>query len=154
MSSTNGVANRVVGAKVGKVRSARTRRPSSRKCDGLRVWSRVGVCGSLVLSAGLNGMAFSQHSAYPAAGWALGVAIPGLILVFSRVSGLLWERGRRQLAWAGGLACLSILLLSVQHCAVAISRLTGEHVLLAGLMALAIDAGLVVCELATLPAKR
>jgi hypothetical protein len=44
---------------------------------------------------------------------------------------------------------LSILLLSVQHCAVSIARLTGENVLLAGLMALAIDAGLVVCELAT-----
>lgn len=154
MSSTNGVANRVAGTKPAKPKSTRARKPSTRKCDGLLKWARVGVVASLGLSAGLNGMAFSQHSPFPAAGWALGFAIPGLILVFSRVSGLLWQQGRRQLGYVGAGACLSILLLSVQHCAVAISRLTGEHVLLAGLMALAIDAGLVVCELATLPAKR
>jgi hypothetical protein len=37
---------------------------------------------------------------------------------------------------------------------VSIARLTGEPVLLAGLMALAIDAGLVVCERAALGGRR
>ena len=38
---------------------------------------------------------------------------------------------------------------SVQHMAASIGRLTGESVGLAALLAVAIDAGLVVCELAT-----
>jgi hypothetical protein len=82
------------------------------------------------------------------------VAIPGLILVFSRVAALCYGRGWRRLAYAGAGATLAVLLLSVQHCAGSIARLTGEHIVLAGLMALAIDAGLVVCELATVGGRR
>jgi hypothetical protein len=84
----------------------------------------------------------------------LGLAIPVAILIFSRVSALCYGHGRRALAYCGAAACLSILLLSVQYIAVSIARLTGEHVILAGLMALAIDAGLVACELATVTPRK
>lgn len=119
----------------------------------LKGWAYGGVGLTLTASGWLNGLAFAEHAPSAGQGWALGVAIPVMLLVFSRVSALLWGQGRKQLALCGAGACLSILLLSVQHCAVSISRLTGEHVALAALMALAIDAGLVVCELATIRTK-
>lgn len=121
----------------------------------LRPWAYTGVAGTLALSGWLNGLAFSVSAPTPLHGWVLGLAIPCLILVFSRVAALCYARQRKAIAAAGAMACLSMLLLSVQHCALSISRLTGENVALAALMALAIDAGLVVCELATLStAKR
>lgn len=116
---------------------------------GLRRWAYCGVGLTLALSGWLNGLAFAQSAPTPAHGWALGCAIPALVLVFSRVSALLWGLNRRHLAYCGAAATLSVLLLSVQHCAVSIARLTGEPVALAALMALAVDMGLVVCELAT-----
>jgi hypothetical protein len=115
----------------------------------------VGGAGlTLGLSGWLNGLAFSAAAPSPVHGWVLGLAIPVAVLIFSRVSALCYAHGRRALAYCGAVACLSILLLSVQHCAVSIARLTGEHVILAGLMALAIDAGLVACELATVTPRR
>lgn len=117
--------------------------------DGLRVWSYVGVGTTLSLSAWLNGLAFEERASSAAAGWVLGLMVPILVLVFARVSALLWGRGQRWLAGVGGCAVLSILALSVQHLAGSISRLTGEAGWTAALMAVAVDAGLVVCELAT-----
>lgn len=119
----------------------------------LKRWAYAGVAGTLSLSAWLNGLAFSHTAPTPVHGWVLGLTIPFLILVFSRVSALLWARNRAQLAACGAVACLSMLALSVQHCAASISRMTGEPLSLAALMALAIDAGLVVCELATVSKK-
>jgi len=104
---------------------------------------------TLLLSAGLNGLAFSSSAPTPAYGWALGFAIPALVLIFSRVSALLYQNGLKMLAYAGAVTTLSILLLSVQHCAVSIASLTGEHVALATLMSLSIDGGLVLCETVT-----
>jgi hypothetical protein len=120
----------------------------------LKRWAYCGAGLTLGLSGWLNGLAFSAAAPSPVHGWVLGLAIPVAILIFSRVSALCYAHGRRPLAYVGAGACLSILLLSVQHCAVSIARLTGEHVILAGLMALAIDAGLVACELATVTPKK
>lgn len=136
-------------AKGGKAKQGATPRP----VRGLKVWSYAGVGVTLGLSGWLNGMAFAERAPSAASGWALGIAIPALVLIFSRVGALLWALNRRQLAWCAAAATVSILMLSVQHCAVSIARLTGEHVALAALMALAVDAGLVVCELATIRAK-
>lgn len=119
----------------------------------LKRWAYCGVAGTLTLSAWLNSLAFSHTAPSPVHGWALGIAIPLLILVFSRVSALLWMRGRSHLALCGAAACLSMLALSVQHCACSIARLSGEPVGLAALMAIAIDVGLVVAELATVTKK-
>lgn len=124
-----------------------------RPVRGLKVWSYAGVGVTLGLSGWLNGLAFAERSPSPGMGWALGVAIPVMVLIFSRVGALLYALNRRNLAYCAAAATVSILALSVQHCAVSIARLTGEHVALAALMALAVDAGLVVCELATVRAK-
>lgn len=150
MIGTNGTAKRFTVAD-GKAKGGKAKGKKAVASDGgLKAWAYGGAVGTLALSGWLNGMAFSLSAPEPAHGWVLGVAIPVGILTFSRVSALLWGRGRRRLAGAGGVACLSMLLLSVQHCAASIARLTGEPLALAALMALAIDAGLVVCELATL----
>ena len=120
----------------------------------LRRWATVGVIGTSVLSAGLNGLAFGSSAPWPVAGWALGLAIPALTYVFARVAGLLWASGRRRLALAGGAACLAVVGLSVSHLASSIGRLTGESGAGPLLMAVAVDVGLVVCELATLQGGR
>jgi len=117
---------------------------------GNRVWAQAGIGLSLTLSAGLNGLAFAEHASSPVLAWGLGVTIPALVLVFSRVSAGAWEQGRRGLAGAGALAASAVLVLSVQHLAVSISRITGEHVAVSALLAVAIDLGLVVWELFTL----
>jgi hypothetical protein len=117
-------------------------------------WAYAGVGLTLSLSGWLNGLAFSQSAPTPVHGWVLGVAIPVLVLVFSRVSAVLYAQGNRHLAYCGAGATLSILLLSVQHCAVSIARLTGEPVALAALMALSIDVGLVVAEVASVGVKK
>jgi hypothetical protein len=141
-------------ARAHKPRSGGGRAPAAAKGDPLQRWAYAGVGLSLGLSGWLNGLAFSAAAPSPVHGWALGVSIPVAVLIFSRVAALCYGRGRRPLAHCGAVACLSILLLSVQHCAVSIARLTGEHVLLAGLMARAIDAGLVACELATVTPRK
>lgn len=146
-------AARLAEAKPAKrVKAKRAARGSRRPCE-LKLWAYSGVGLTLTASAWLNGLAFAQHAPTSAHGWALGVTIPVMILVFARVSALLYGAGRRGLSYCGAGACLSMLLLSVQHCAVSIARLTGESVALAALMALAIDVGLVVCELATIRRK-
>src|SRR5262249_34320924 len=154
---------RARGANAGdaETQSARARKPRSGeratagpKRDPLKRWAYAGVGLTLGLSGWLNGLAFSAAAPSPVHGWALGVSIPVAVLIFSRVSALCYAHGRRPLAYCGAVACLSILLLSVQHCAVSIARLTGDHVFLAGLMALAIDAGLVACDLATVTPRK
>jgi hypothetical protein len=130
----------------------RKAKPAPVACQ-VKPWAYAGVGLTLGLSGWLNGLAFSQSAPIPAYGWALGIAIPAALLIFSRVSALLYSGGRRGLSYAGAAACLSMLTLSVQHMAHSISRLTGEPVALAALMAVAIDAGLVVCELATVRGK-
>lgn len=128
-------------------------KPKPTQRNPVHRWAVAGVALTLALSGWLNGMAFSVSAPTPLCGWALGLSIPLLVLVFSRVSALLWESGRRHLAYAGAGATVSILLLSVQHCAVSVAALTGEHVALASLFALAVDAGLVVCDIATVTKK-
>lgn len=139
----------VPAAKPKKSRPAKKPVPAS-----LKHWAYAGVVLTLALSAWLNGLAFSKHAEVSWHGWVLGLLIPVLILVFSRVGGILWACGNRARAYVAGGACGSMLVLSVQHCAVSIAALTGEPVLLAALMALAIDAGLVICELSTVEEKQ
>ena len=161
MSIANGtghvprLAPTVPGAARGKRRGTAPQRPTGKRVTQSaaawgNVWAYGGVGGSLAASAVLNGLAFAEHAGSPWLAWGLGLAVPGFVLVVSRVAALAWARGERGLAGAGGVATLAVLLLSVQHLAVSISRITGEHWLPAAFMALAIDLGLVVCELFTL----
>jgi hypothetical protein len=154
MNATNGV----YGERVSVGKASKGRKPASRVRkagkvrggrDGLLWWAYGGVGGTLALSAWLNGLAFSGAAPWPVAGWVLGVTVPVLVLVFSRVAGLLWGRGRKGLALVGAGATLAVLALSVQHLASSIARLTGEGFGASLLLAVAVDVGLVVCELAT-----
>jgi hypothetical protein len=123
------------------------------KRNPTHLWATFCVGLTLTLSAWLNGLAFSSAAENPLNGWVLGVTIPVLVLGFSRVSALLYRSGDRGLAYCGAAATLSMLLLSVQHCAVSIAKLTGEPVALAALMALSLDFGLVTAEIATVRRK-
>jgi hypothetical protein len=59
-------------------------------------------------------------------------------------------RGAKRLAVAVGGVGTAVLGLSVCHCTEAIGLLTGSNVLLSGMLAVGIDAGMVVSELAEL----
>ncbi len=57
---------------------------------------------------------------------------------------------RRRMAVSVGAVGVAVLLLSVYHCTEAISLLTGSPVLLAALLAIGIDCGMVVTEMAAI----
>jgi hypothetical protein len=59
-------------------------------------------------------------------------------------------RHARQLAYAVGGVGVGVLSLSVAHCTESIGLLTGSHWALSGMLAIGIDAGMVVSELAEL----
>jgi hypothetical protein len=59
-------------------------------------------------------------------------------------------RHARQLAYAVGGVGVGVLTLSVAHCTESIGLLTGLHWALSGMLAIGIDAGMVVSELAEL----
>lgn len=59
---------------------------------------------------------------------------------------------RRPIAYGVGGVGVSLLALSIVHCAQSISLLTSSHWTLSTLMAVAIDGGLVACEMAELVA--
>ncbi len=56
---------------------------------------------------------------------------------------------RQRVALAVGVVGTSVLLLSVWHCTEALALLTGAPIILAMLLAVGIDCGLVACEVAT-----
>lgn len=118
-------------------------------------WARSGVFLSLGLSGLLNGYANAEHATpgMAPAGWALGLCVPALVLILSRVAGGCYLRGRRGLGVCGGAVALALLGLSVRHCAHTFAALTGADMFSAVLWAIGVDAGLVVCELATLGRK-
>jgi hypothetical protein len=58
-----------------------------------------------------------------------------------------WTARQRVSAVVGGV-CVAVLALSVVHVTEAIAHLTGSPVLLAALLAIGIDAGMVACEIA------
>ena len=108
----------------------------------------VWICAAL--SGTLNAYALFTHSPTPLLGVVLGLAIPLIVLRLGAVTGKLWKRGNRPLAYFTGGSGLGLLLLSVWHCADAISLLTGGTMFAAIPLAVAIDCGLVSCELAVI----
>jgi hypothetical protein len=103
-----------------------------------------------VLSALLNGYANSQEATVYVAGWLMGLVIPAIVLTLGKVAGLLHKRQQRRLAYLTGGTGTGLLFLSVWHCATSISLLTGSPLLLSMPMAVAVDCGLVCCEIAAL----
>jgi hypothetical protein len=120
-------------------------------------WARFGVAFTLVLSAGLNGHVNSLHAPAAWAGWCMGIAVPIIVLTLSKVAGESWKAGRKPVAWFAGGSGVALLFLSVWHCASSLALLTGSDLALAVPMAVAIDCGLVACELSVIgepPAAR
>lgn len=133
--------------------AARTRAPRplpAARTDGLRLYAAGGVAVMAIMSALLNGYASGQHATIEAAGWAMGLAVPVIVLTLGKVAGLLYKRGHRRQAYATGATAAGLLFLSVWHCASSIALLTGSPLLLALPMAVAIDCGLIACEVAAL----
>jgi len=122
----------------------RTRKPD----DNLGRWCMAYVVLAAVMSMGLNAWANGQHA--PAgtqwAAWGMGASIPVLVLLLGKVAGLCYKRGNRPLAYAAGGVGVAVLALSVFHCYQSISLLTGSGWLVACLLAIGVDAGMVVAE--------
>ena len=114
--------------------------------SAVKVWAAFGVSFTLILSAALNGYANAQHAPAAFAGWLMGLAVPVLVLVLSKVCGEKFRAGQKPVAWFAGGSGVSLLVLSVWHCSEAIALLTGSPVALALPLAVAIDAGLVACR--------
>lgn len=159
MVGANGVAVRgEVVAALGKVGKSRKRVVGKVRAVASAVGRRGGLsvraaamCGiglTGLMSAALNGYCYSQHAPAAWAGWALGFAVPVLVLILGRVAGGSFGLGRRLTAWVATVAGLSLLALSVHHCAASIAAVTGSSQWLAVPLALAVDVGLVACELA------
>lgn len=117
-------------------------------------WASFGVAFTLVLSAALNGYANAQHAPYAFAGWLMGLAVPVLVLVLAKVCGEKFRAGQRPVAWFAGGSGVALLCLSVWHCSEAIALLTGSPVALALPLAVAIDCGLVACEVSLITGPR
>jgi hypothetical protein len=117
-------------------------------------WATFGVVFTLVLSAALNGYANAQHAPVAWAGWLMGLAVPVLVLVLAKITGEKWRAGQRAVAWFAGGSGVALLFLSVWHCSEAIALLTGSPIALALPLAVAIDCGLVSCEVALISEPR
>jgi hypothetical protein len=135
-----------------KAKPARKSRPSTKpKPDAdLRQTAALTVLICAAISGLLNAYAMYTHSPTPVLGIVLGCSIPVIVLRLGKVTGKLWKRGNRELAYFAGCSGVGLLLLSVYHCAEAVSILTGSSLLLSVPLAVAIDCGLVACELAAI----
>src|SRR5262245_4713619 len=131
---------------------SRKKRGRKSGAHGAEHWARFGVAFTLVLSAGLNGYANAQHAPLPWAGWLMGLAVPVLVLVLSKVGGEKWLASQKSIARFAGGSGVALLLLSVWHCANSIALLTGSGLVLAVPMAVSVDCGLVACEVAIITA--
>lgn len=151
-TSVNGTAKRA--------RPKETVKPVKSKRATMQVtkhrWAHVGVGMCVLMSVWLNGYASGIHAPDLWTGRVLGGMIPCVVFVLAKVAGMQYRmntcmgviRGRKiMLAYVTASVGLGLLALSVWHCACSLSLLTGSHIMLALPMAVAIDCGLVACEL-------
>ena len=122
--------------------------PVITKTDSTKKVAIFGVAFMSIMSGLLNGYANSQHAPIAIAGWLMGLAIPVIVLVLGKVAGNKYKTRQMHMAWIAGGSGLGLLFLSVWHCSESIATLTGSGLVLAVPMAIAIDCGLVACELA------
>lgn len=155
MSETNGAALLPLRK---SEREKKTKPAKARPAKGKKAKAEAGgwalpyvmAFGLALFSACLNAHANALHATIPWAGWAMGFAVPLIVLGLARLAAERYRKGQRGRAWAGVCIGVGLLALSVWHCALSISLLTGTHILLALPMAVAIDAGLVYAELCVL----
>lgn len=128
--------------------------PAPQPVASVKGWATFGVVFTLALSALLNGYANAQHAPLAFAGWLMGLSVPVLVLVLSKVAGEKYRAGQKPVAWLAGGSGIALLFLSVWHCSQSIALLTGSGLILAVPLALAIDMGLVSCEIALITEPR
>lgn len=135
-------------------RPAGEKQPSKREITRAanHKWAHAGIAVCVVLSAGLNGYANSMHAPQGMGvfAWMLGIVIPCLVFILARVGGTQYTMGAIKLAYFTASMGGGLLVLSVAHCAASLSMLTGMTTWMGYAMAVAIDGGLVACELETL----
>lgn len=125
-------------------------------------WSHRGVYVFVGTSAILNALAMGVHASEHHASWKLswglggavaGLIIPCMVFILAKVAGMQWRDNKRTLAYITAGVGLSLLALSVCHCASSLAWLNGstDDWSLAWVgafaMAVTIDGGLVACEL-------
>lgn len=148
-------AIKIADAKPASVRATKIAPKSSTKPSTSHAWSHAGVIMTVCTSAWLNGYANAMHAPYAIPAWGLGIMIPCLVFVLCKVAAKQHRKnacikiqGRKIMlatitASVGG--CL--LALSVHHCACSLAVMTHSSLMLAYMFAIAIDCGLVACEL-------
>lgn len=124
------------------------------KPGDVTAWATFGVLFTLILSGLLNGYANAQHAPVAWAGWGMGLSVPVILLFLSKIAGEKYLKNQRGPAVLAGGSGLALLVLSVYHCAESVALLTGSGLGLAVPMALAIDCGLVACEVALITEKK
>lgn len=133
------------------------RRETTRNASKLNVTklaASFGVIFMATLSALLNAYANGQHASVEWAGWGMGMAVPIIVLVLGKVAGDMFRKKQMMVAFLNGGSGLALLFLSVYHCSESISLLTGCSVGLAFPQAVAIDFGLIACEIAIIAETR
>jgi hypothetical protein len=136
---------------------AKAKRRKPVKADYLKRYAVSGVVFMSGLSAVLNVYSNTAHAGANVATVTFGVAIPLIVLWLFKVAALTARRGvsrdDRRIKWlaAGiGAAASGVLFLSVAHCAASLAMITGMSLWGTVPMAIAIDAGMVGCEVAAL----
>lgn len=113
-------------------------------------WAHWYTGTAVVLSSGLNGYAAvvesRQSGAAAVAAAGIGAIVPVLVWILGTVTAWTYRAGFRRLAIASGAVAACVLALSVVHVAAALVLLTGSSGLLASLLAIGIDVGLVSSE--------
>jgi hypothetical protein len=84
----------------------------------------------------------------------MGLSVPVIVLVLAKVCGEKYRVNQKPVAWLAGGSGAALLFLSVWHCSQSIALLTGSTIWLAVPMSVAIDFGLVACEVAIITEPR
>jgi hypothetical protein len=157
-ANINGSVNGMMDAPKVSARSQGNRATASKQSinhSHAHGWSHAGVTLCVGASAWLNGYANAMHAPNIIPAWGLGIMIPCLVFILCKVAAkqhrknaCIKVRGRK-IMLAAITACVGgcLLALSVHHCACSLAVMTGSPLMLAYMFAIAIDCGLVVCEI-------
>ena len=142
------MAIRIAGDQVARKRV----KTKVRRHDPLKITAYMTVVLTLVFSAWLNGEANVHYAGegHFVSAWAMGLSVPALVFLMSRLSQLSRERRAFRVSNAAFAVSVVLLFLSVHHVTTSIQTLTGSPWYLALASAISIDVGLVVAELSAM----
>lgn len=121
-------------------------------------WAHRYTYVAVGLSAGLNAYSACHNASdygilRQVASGAVSAMVPLLVWGLAQLAGWLTKGGLLALAKAAGAVGIAMLTLSLWHVSEAIHLLTGQGIVLAVLLAIGIDCGLVVSELSAIVAS-